>query len=108
MVICDQYISRIAFDPLEDNSVLIIDSSSHEHLESELQYFELKVGFEPTTCGLRNRGDPSFVVNLKWIGHFSGVGGIQRRIWIPIWIPSGSTYHHGWKKDTLGQLAYSD
>ena len=50
-------------------------------------FLELKVGFEPTTCGSRNRGDPSFVVNLNWIRDFFGAGGIRKQIWIPIWIP---------------------
>ena len=39
---------------------------------------ELKVGFEPTTCGLRNRGDPSVIVNLNEIRHFFKPGGIQK------------------------------
>ena len=52
--------------------------SRHEHLGSESQYFELEVGFEPTTCGLRNCGDPSFVVNLNWIELLFEASGIQR------------------------------
>jgi len=28
---------------------------SHQRRRSVLQFFELEVGFEPTTCGLRNR-----------------------------------------------------
>ena len=46
--------------------------------QARLAKTELKVGFEPTTCDLRNRGDPSFVVNLNWIRHFFKASGIQK------------------------------
>jgi hypothetical protein len=52
-----------------------------------VSFWELEVGVEPTTCGLRNRGDPPMLMIVWFIRHFLGGSGIQREIWIPFRIP---------------------
>ena len=68
---------------------------------------ELKVGFEPTTCGLRSRGDPSWFMNLNWIGYFLKASGIQKSIWIPIWIPPDRVMDYYRQADSEVQITTS-